>query len=207
LTGASFIFFAQHVLKLGHNAGILLMVYFLSGIAGIPLWTRLAVRLGKHRCYVVACAYSIVLSPLLAILPKDQLWLATIAFAAFGLNYGAFSLLLRAMMSDVTDIDRLETGRDRSGLYFAMLTMAQKLGYGLPLIIFYPFYKAIGFNPASTTNSPQALAGLAAVFVAIPVIIGIVSIALMRRYPIDQARQEEVRRAIDISAAQAVPSE
>ena len=209
LTGASFIFFAQHVLKLGQYSGVLLMIYFLTGIAGVPLWTQLAIRIGKHRCYMAACAYGTVLWPPLLLLPPGHFWYAAFAFGVLGVNYGAFALLARSMMSDVTDVDRLDTGQDRSGLFFALLSLTAKLGYAVPLIVFYPIYHAIGFDPSSSSNSPEALTGLTLIYVGVPLFLMTASVLLMRRYPIDEARQKELRRAIDerLMQAQAAPSE
>jgi GPH family glycoside/pentoside/hexuronide:cation symporter len=64
-----FLYFVSDRLGLPETRGPLLFVYFLSGIAGIPLATWVAGRLGKHRAWcwamLAACA-AFALAPLLA---------------------------------------------------------------------------------------------------------------------------------------------
>jgi Na+/melibiose symporter-like transporter len=113
----------------------------------------------------------------------------------FGVNYGTSSILLRAMMSDVIDVDRLETGQDRSGLYFALLTLTAKIGLAAPLIIAYPVLSAIGFNAAGT-NAPEAISVLAGIYIFVPLAVNVIGIVVMRRFPIDAAQQALMRAEI-----------
>ena len=45
-----------------------------------------------------------------------------------GAGGSAFVVLIRAMVADVADELRLETGQERSGVLYALVTLTQKLG-------------------------------------------------------------------------------
>ena len=106
----------------------LLIFYVLAGVFGGPLWGRVAQKLGKHRTIQVACvAYAITQTVLMA-LPAGDFWLTAAGMAAVGFSASAFVLLIRAMVADVADELRLDTGRERSGVLFALVTMTQKFG-------------------------------------------------------------------------------
>jgi GPH family glycoside/pentoside/hexuronide:cation symporter len=115
----------------------------------------------------------------------------------YGLAYGASSFLNRAMMADVCDYDELHTGQVRTGLYFSLLTMTGKLGYSAAVGVTYLTLGLIGFSSApGTLNAPEALNGLAAVFIGFPVAAMLLAALVVRRFPLDQKAQEELRRAI-----------
>ncbi len=195
LIGSTFIFFARYYLELGTQASALLFVYFLAGVFGIPVWTRIALRFGKRQCFVLHSIFNLVTLPLLFLIPHNNFGIAAVIFAIVGTNYGTASIVLRAMMSDVIDVDRLDTGQDRSGLYFALLTLTAKLGLAAPLIVFYPILSYIGFQ-AQGRNSPEAIAGLAYIYILSPCLFAILGIWLMRRFPIDAAAQAQMRAEI-----------
>jgi glycoside/pentoside/hexuronide:cation symporter, GPH family len=200
LIGSLFVFFAKDFLGLGNYSSTLLLGYFVAGVIGIPIWTRLAMRVGKHRCFVYQAIYNIAALSVLFVLPRGELWIAALAFIAVGFNYGTADVLLRAMMSDVIDVDRLETGHDRSGLFFALVTLSAKFGAAAPLIIFYPILAAIGFKTRGE-NSPQAIDGLAAMYVLTPILCNIGVMLLMRLFPMDRARHAELQQELSSRAA------
>jgi Na+/melibiose symporter-like transporter len=195
LIGALFIFFARFYLGVGDQASALLFIYFLAGVIGIPIWTKIALQYGKRQCFIIHAVYNIVLLPLFFFMPSGQFWVAAIGFVLFGLNYGTSSIVLRAMMSDVIDVDKLRTGRDRSGLYFALLTLTAKVGLAAPLVIVYPVLSLIGFQAAGP-NTTETIDILAAIYIFVPVVFNVLGILLMRRYPITAEIQAQMRAEI-----------
>ena len=49
------------------------------------------------------------------------------------------------MVADVADELRLNTGQERSGVLYALVTLTQKLGSSLAVTIIYPILDAVGF--------------------------------------------------------------
>ena len=68
--------------------------------------------------------------------PGDVL-LMVIFTALFGINLGAGSFLLRSVMADVADHDQVETGNQRTGLFFSLLTMTSKVGAAIAVGVTY----------------------------------------------------------------------
>ena len=99
------------------------------------------------------------------------------------------------MMSDVIDVDKLRTGRDRSGLYFALLTLTAKVGLAAPLVIVYPVLSLIGFQAAGP-NTTETINILAAIYIFVPVVFNVLGILLMRHYPITAEIQAQMRAEI-----------
>ena len=53
------------------------------------------------------------------------------------------------------------------------------------------------------TNTPQALNTLSGLFVILPILMLVASSLIIRRFPIDEARQKEVRAALEARDAKA----
>jgi len=203
------------------ETSILLLVYFVFGLFGAPVWSWLAVRLGKHRALIWACLYFSVtlmfaafLAPALvspaqaglealtgAPAPYTDLLMAGVMVALVGLAFASGDLLLRAMMADVSDQVRLDDGADRTGLLFSILTATSKLGYAVSVLTFAGL-QMVGFDPAvGGENSSQALMWLQILFAGLPALCLVLAALALYRYPLDQARHAEIRAALDARGA------
>lgn len=211
VVGALFFYFFEAVQGFQRaETSILLLVYFVAGLAGAPVWSALAVRMGKHAALILACAYFAatlllaafagpVLVPLAeaAGLGNAEVVVAGVMVALVGLAFASGDLLLRAMMADVADQVRLEQGEDRTGLLFSILTATSKLGYAVSVMTFAGL-RLTGFDPAlGGANSETALIWLQAMFAGLPALCLVVGAWALWRYPLDQKRHAEIRAALE----------
>ncbi len=81
-----------------------------------------------------------------------------------------------------------------------MLTGTTKIGSALALVTFV-ILERMGFDAQSTHNSPQALAGLQALFVGAPALLSLVSAVVILGYRLDATRHAEIRAALDRNGA------
>ncbi len=200
IVASLFLFVATSVLQLGNWASVLLLFYFTSGCAFIPLMIRLSYRWGKHRTLAVSSLFSGLTLPLIFLLPKGDPLAAFPVFALFGINMGAGPLLFRSIMADVADEDHVESGAQRTGLYFSLLTMTNKIGQAVAIGSIYMLLATIGYVPGAE-NTPQALTGLTLLYVLPTALIGLVVATLMWNFPLDAARQRELRAILERRAA------
>lgn len=181
------------------EASLLLIPYFVAGLAAAPLWMRLARGTSKHHAVLWAIGVYMVCQSGTLLIPRDNLPLASLGMALAGLPYVAPAFLLRAMLADFSDAETLRTGNEQTGLFYALLTAVQKLGYAIPVGLTYPLLGLIGFEPAlGTENSPEAVAALTFLFVVPPVTLAGLGGLLVRRWPIGadtQARNAEALAA------------
>src|SRR5690606_5372808 len=107
-----------------------------------------------------------------------------------GLIFNGLNAMLRAITADITDLDQLNTGSSRTGLYYALLTLTNKVGYALALIT-YPVLQWLGYK-SGVANSAEALDALRYTFVFFPVVALIIGMALMWRFPLGRQEQAEL---------------
>lgn len=198
ITGAMFLFYFEH--RLGFNgpqASLLLLIYFVAGFAAAPLWIGLARRVSKHRALATAALAFCCFHFCLSLLPPAGFVVALPAMAIAGLPYIAAPSLLRAMLNDAADVDRLETGLDRNALLQALLTSTQKISYALPVAIIYPVLSLIGFNPKpGGYNSDGAILGMTLLFVLAPVALMLTAAWVASRWPLDREGHSKVQQAL-----------
>jgi Na+/melibiose symporter-like transporter len=197
VTGGLFLFYFDAVKGYGGLAAALLLIYFIAGLIGAPLWTFIARHKGKHVSLICACLYAAISQPLIMYLPENNFVAAAIGMAAAGIVYTAGAYLLRAMMADIGDEDLLQTGQDRTGLLYAFVTLTGKAGYALAVGVTYVGLGLFGFNSKlGSGNTPEALAGLTLLFLGLPVVVNILGALLLLKYPIDAKRTAELQAAI-----------
>ena len=97
------------------------------------------------------------------------------------------------MMADIGDEERLASGADRTGLLYAIVSGAMKLGYALAVGVFIVL-SWMGFDPkAPTASGDAALIGL---FAFLPAGLGLLVSVVMLRYPLDAQRLAEIQRQL-----------
>jgi Na+/melibiose symporter-like transporter len=109
------------------------------------------------------------------------------------------------MVADVADELRLDTGRERSGVLFALVTMTQKFGTSITISIVYPILGAVGFNAKDgAVNTPHAIWGLEMCYLFAPVILVVIGGICLFGYNLTAERHAEIRDQLDALAARDV---
>lgn len=196
ISGGLFIFYFEFVLGFQHRSQTLLAIYFLSGLAGVPLWWFIARKLGKHRTLQLVLAYGVLTTALLSQLPPDNFAIAAPFMVLAGLPFGDGTLLTRALMADVVDEDEVRTGARRSGIYFGILLTTSKIGVALgPLT--YIALELAGFRATlGAQNAAEALQMLTVLFVGGPMVLYLLAAISLHKYPLDEKHQAELAAAI-----------
>ena len=157
-TAALYIFFATYVFELQNHASLALLLYFVAGFLAMPVWLRLAYRMGKVDAIKLAVGYTMVLQSGLFFVtePGNVALFWSYTFLA-GLAFGAGPTLLHSMMADLTDIDERKTGQKRAGMYFALLATINKLGGAVAVgVTLTAADKLFNFTPGAA-NSQTAI--------------------------------------------------
>lgn len=197
VSGGLFLFYFQMILGFERESQTLLAIYFLAGLAGVPIWWIAARKFGKHRALQGAMLYTAVTTAMLGILPPENFIVVAPFMAVAGLAQGGGVLLTRSLMADVVDEDELACGARRSGLYFGLLLTTSKLGIAAGPVT-YAILGLVGFSAVEgAQNSSPALTTLAALFIGVPIVLCLLTLWSLQNYPLDETRQRELHDAIE----------
>jgi len=130
------IFFIDDVLQLADYNGLFLVLYFVAGAAGLPLWVALSRRIGTLDTWLVSMGLAIVsFAGAFWLGPGDLTAFALICLAS-GLALGADLALPPVLVARMVDADTVPRPGAYFGLmsFFAKLALAMAAGLALPLL-------------------------------------------------------------------------
>ncbi|MGH6652910.1 MAG: MFS transporter [Sphingopyxis sp.] len=197
IRAALIVFFVTFYMGRPEWAGGLFLFQFIFGVFAGPIWLKIGRLYGKHRTAVAGELVQVVINLSLLLVTPDSFGLLLGLTLAQGLAQGSGNLMLRAIVADVADKHRLDSGEDRTGLYYSVFSLAGKTATAVAVGIALPLVSWLGFDPKAATNSPEALTGLLLVFGLGPAIAHALSAALIARFPLDEAAHAEIRRQLD----------
>lgn len=197
LPATLFVFFVSERLQARDMVGPLLVLYFVSGVIGVPLWFKLAQHRAKHHVWCFGMMLAMAAFAFAPFLGAGDVWAFAIVTVLTGLALGADVVMPASLQADVIDVDTAQSGEERSALYLSLWGLATKLSLAAAVGIAFPLLAIAGFDPGKNIVTPRGLDALAFLYAGLPVIIKIFAIALMWRFPIDRAAQLDLRTQIE----------
>ncbi|ODT62846.1 MAG: MFS transporter [Phenylobacterium sp. SCN 69-14] len=196
ITGALFFFFFERVKGFDKSqASLLLLIYFIGGLVGAPIWTWLSHRISKHKALAVSGVVYAAMTMCSLLIPQGSMPVASLLMFLIGVPYAAGAFLLRAMMADIGDEERLLSGVDRTGLLYAILAGTVKIGSAAAVGVTFPLLQLLGFDPQGK-GIDNGLDSLAVLFAAVPALMAIAASLLVWRFPLTPERHAEIRAAL-----------
>ena len=195
LSSPLFVIFVTHVIGDPTAAPRVVLGYFAGNLLGIPFWVWLSHRTDKHITWLCSITLMGLMFPQFLWLGTGDALLATFLLFVVGIGGGNLAVVPASMKADVIDLDSLESGEDRAGLFFAAWSTATKLVAALGVGISLPALAFMGFDPG-TVNDPERVFSLRAWFSLVPVMFYLASAALIVGYPINRSRHAEIRTAL-----------
>ena len=133
--------------------------------------------------------------PCFIFLGEGDLWDAAALLFVVGIGGGNFAVVPSSMKADVIDLERLESGEDRAGLFFSAWSTATKMVSALGVGISMPLLDLLGVDP-TVTNAPDQVFALQAYFSFVPVAFYALAAYLVVKYPITRSRHHEIREQL-----------
>jgi Na+/melibiose symporter-like transporter len=179
LPATLFLFYVEHVIDRPDLTGGLLLLYFISGIVGLPLWTFVAKCHGKRNSWlasILLTSFAFSFVPMLG--AGDHLLFALICVVS-GLSLGADMALPSSIQADVAQQARRQ-GDPFSGMLFGIWAMLTKFALALAVGTGFVILGMVGFKPDAPTQT--ALTALALLYGALPVVLKLLCFSIMRVY-------------------------
>jgi GPH family glycoside/pentoside/hexuronide:cation symporter len=163
----------------------------------IPVVTKISEKFGKKNAFIVATLISIIgymlkwwgFSP-----TNPWLMFMPIPFLSFGIG-GLFTLMM-SMTADVCDLDELNNGERREGMFGAVYWWMVKLGTAIAMLTSGVVLHYIGFDESIKVQTTETLTNLRIADIAIPIVTAFIAIILVWKYDITETKAREIREAL-----------
>jgi GPH family glycoside/pentoside/hexuronide:cation symporter len=174
--------------------------------AVIPTVAWLSKKMGKKKAFMLSQSISIlgyILFWFLFIPGKPYMYFFALPFFSFGI--GSLFTLMMSMTADVCDLDELNTGKRREGIFGAIYWWMVKLGFAIAGLLSGFIMSYVGFAPDAETQPEGAVTGLRMFFSIVPIAGTLIAMWIMRDYDVTEERALEIRAAIDRKKANPNP--
>lgn len=176
LPATLFLFFVQDRLQLGPQAGLLLVLYFVGGIASMPLWRAAATRLGEARAWLASMLLAVAVFVWTWWLPPGSgaafAAICLLAGAALGADLALPPALLAAVIARAGH-------QGREAAYFGVWNWVAKLNLALAAGLALPLLGALGYRPGA--YEAGALHALGIAYALLPCVLKLSAALLLWR--------------------------
>jgi len=181
---------------------VMILCENLATLAAVPIWLRISVRFGKPQALMGAALWIALWSLPLAFLREGDTGMLVALVVLRGSSFASILFLANSIAADVVDVDTLESGEQRSGLFFAVWGMMIKLSLALGVVLGTALPAAAGYDPSVDVVEGEIQTRLMAVYGLVPALLMTVGALCLRGFPITRERHAEVRARIEAGVAE-----
>ena len=164
-------------------------------------WKFVSNRLGKKIVYYLGMIIWIIAQAALFVIQPGQTTLLYIGAIMAGFGVSVAYLIPWSMIPDVIELDELNTGQRREGVFYSFMVLLQKLGLALALFLvgqaleFSGFIERIPGEPIPV-QPESALFAIRVAIAPLPTIFLIIGLILTYFYPITKEVHADIRRQL-----------
>ncbi|AFZ46907.1 major facilitator superfamily MFS_1 [Cyanobacterium stanieri PCC 7202] len=162
------------------------------------VWQQISRKLDKKIVYFLGSSIWIIAQIGLFLIQPGQTTLLYFLAILAGFGVSVAYLIPWSMIPDVIDLDELNTGKRREGIFYGFMVLLQKLGLALGLFLVGIALDASGFirnvpGEAVPTQPSSALLAIRLVVSVLPAVVLIMGVILAYFYPITREYHSQIR--------------
>ncbi|MEI9994390.1 MAG: MFS transporter [Rhizomicrobium sp.] len=194
--------YVDSYLAIGDRFTTIYVFNAMANLVALPAWNYAIARLGQHRSLALSwfCVSALQLV-MLAVAPGPAAFLPMVVFGViYGVGEAATKAVPYALLGDIVDYEILRSGVNRSGSYFAFLTLVAKLNFAIGGGVALLLLGLVGYQ-VGHANDLMEKSGFLAIFIGLPALLFLLAGLVLWRFPLDERRQDIIRRRIEQRAA------
>ncbi|MBD1845155.1 MFS transporter [Cyanobacteria bacterium FACHB-63] len=170
----------------------------LTAMLVLPLWNAASQRIGKRGVYAAGMVLWIIAQGGLFFLQPGQLTLMYVLAVMSGFGVSVAYLIPWSMLPDVIELDELQTGQRREGIFYSFVTFLQKVSLGIAVAIVLQSLGWAGYvKPTDAVPLPvqpdDVLLAIRLSIGPVPTIALLIGMVLVYFYPITREVHAEIR--------------
>ncbi|PSN20006.1 MFS transporter [filamentous cyanobacterium CCP5] len=150
-------------------------------------------RVGKQSAFYIGMGIWVLVQIALFFLQPGQTTLLYVLCVIASLGVATAYVVPWAMLPDVIELDELQTGQRREGVFYAFMTLLQKVGLAGGLFLVGLALDVAGFSSEAPQQPESALLAIRAFMGPAPLVMLLCAIALAYFYPITREIHDDIR--------------
>ncbi len=187
----SFLYYFKYIFKQQSMFEIALFGLIIISLICLPLWVNISKKISKAHSYILGMGFfslGLLISYLLS--PKFGALFAVIVISISGIGFSTHYIMPHSIIPDIIELDAVRTGIRREGVFYGIWNFLMKCGQALAGLLIGITLDIVNFVPPSrpdeiVVQSQKTLDGITLLCGPIPVILIIIGILVLRKYPIN----------------------
>lgn len=170
----------------------------------IPIVAWMSKKMEKKRAFLISQGISVfgyILLWFLFIPGKPYMFLFALPFFSFGI--GSLFTLMMSMTADVCDMDELESGKRREGVFGAIYWWMVKFGFAIAGLLTGVIMSVVAFKAGAPTQPEGAVTGLRLFFSGVPIFGTLIAMWVMWDYDLTEKKARDIKKELDERKAKA----
>ena len=160
----------------------------------IPIVARMSKILGKKKAFMISQGISLVgYASLWFLFVPGKPWMFLIALPFHSFGIGSLFTLMMSMTADVIDLDELNYGVRREGVFGAIYWYMVKFGFAIAGGLSGIILTVVGFDGNLDVQPEGAITGLRLFFSGLPMLGTMIALYVMRDYDVTEERSHEIQ--------------
>jgi len=198
LTASILLYFVVNCMNLKReNSSLLALGVQGTALIMLFIWQYISKKIGKKAVFISGAIIWIIAEIGLFFLQPGQTLLMYFLAILAGCGVSVAYLIPWSMIPDVIELDELNTGQRREGIFYGFMVLLQKLGLAIGLFLVGLVLQSAGFISSTSEVAPiqpnTALWAIRLVVGPLPMAFLIIACILAYYYPITKSVHEEIR--------------
>lgn len=183
-----------------------LLTYFTFGllpfnVLGLFLGPKIIKKYGSYKSFGIACIAQVMFSLSFFLIGNQSIISAIIWMGLIDVSLAIEGISLTNLIIDCVDYSELKTGERTEGLFFSITSFSSKVAGSLSSVITGLALAIVGFVP-NVQQSARTLNAIFLVFAVMPAVSAIVSLILLKFFPLRNNVMKKVREELSLRKGQ-----
>jgi len=190
---AMLLFFINHVLGRAGQDSIIMGSIFVTALVALPVWLVVAQKVDKRKAFIIGLSFwAATQIVLITLTPSSSLVLVLGICVLAGVGVSAAHVLPWAILPDAIEWDEWKTGTRHEGMFYSMVTLAQKVASSLAVPGALLVLEWAGYCPGCETQPASAILALRILVGPAPAVLLVAAIIFAAFYPLGRDEYKKI---------------
>jgi GPH family glycoside/pentoside/hexuronide:cation symporter len=206
LLQATLLYYIKYVLVRESQADLIMAAVFVTALVTLPIWLAVSNRSDKRKAYVVGISFWALVQIVLVLLTAQTPMPLVLGMCALaGVGVAAAHVLPWSIIPDAIEWDELRTGQRHEGMFYSIVTLAQKVASSVAIPLALLLLEATGYRggdeAVAGTQSESAVRAIRLLVGPIPALLLVAGIVFAVYYPLDREQHRRVTAELELRRA------
>ncbi len=198
LLQVSLLYFLKYVVHREAQSDLIMAVIFITAIIFLPFWEWASRRWNKRKAYAAGIAFwAVVQIVLITMSPSTPLAVILTLCVLAGIGVSSAHVLPWSIIPDAIEYDEWKTGERHEGMFYSLVTLAQKVASSIAIPLILWMLGATGYVPTAAVQPASAVTGIRLAIGPIPALLLCGGIVFAILYPLNRESHQKIVRELE----------